>query len=464
VRRRLHLRVLLAFVALFAVVGAGLVTPVDERPYDAWDTYRQTMGELNEEGLRAARGFLEAGFGKASLTPRLDGSAPDWRTGVFPDLPLAGFSERRGASATGVHDPLWVKTIALRVRGQTVVLTSLDMLIVPPSVSELVAARLPSAGLSRDQLYLSATHTHSGPGGWGKDWVTRLVAGPYHEGVERWIAQQALISIEAALENLRPASMGEAWVNIPDLVKAKKEGESHPGFPLLLFRQIDGREAVLGAYAAHPLFLSSDNRQLSGDYPGAWQRAMEERGFDLAMFMAGPMGGQSATDSGNTFLAAESFGRRLADRVGQAASNVEYRRSTKLAALGLEVVLPDPQIRLTEDWRIRPWAARSLLPLKENTFLQAIRVGRTILLSTPADYAGELAIRLEEEVRDLDVNLAVTSFNGDYIGYIMPSKYYHSGMYETRVMSFYGPEMGEFTKEVLAQMARVLTNARDDTS
>ena len=45
-----------------------------------------------------------------------------------------------------------------------------DALIIPPEVSEAAAPRLAQElNLSREPLYLSATHTHSSPMGWAQE-------------------------------------------------------------------------------------------------------------------------------------------------------------------------------------------------------------------------------------------------------------------------------------------------------
>jgi hypothetical protein len=431
---------------------------VDDSAYTSWPAYAETVSRLEQEAskMAIAQGSLEAGFGKASLTPQLDGSHEDWRGGIFPNLPLAGFSERRGKSATGVHDPLWVKSVALRVGGQTVVIAALDMLIVPPSVTELVSQHLESFNLSRAQLFLAATHTHSGPGGWGSDWATRLVTGPQRPGVSNWIAQQIESSVAAALADLKPATFGETLVDIPDLIEGGNG--RHPGFPVLTFQQVGGRKAVLGSYAAHPVILPAANLEFSGDYPGAWQRAMEERGFALAVFAAGPMGGQSPIQAEGSFAAADSFGNQLADRVDRSLQAIDHQPAAELAALGIELNLPDPQVRFADMWRIRPWFARAILPLRRQTYLQAVRVGRTILVSTPCDYGGELALPVETAMKASGWITAVTSFNGDYIGYVMASDHYHDGSYESRVMSFFGPGMGAFMSDIVARLATAVTS------
>jgi hypothetical protein len=453
-------RRLLGAVIVIVLIGASLVTRVDDRSYATTPAYRQTLDNLQSAAAETAvvHGPLMVGFGEAGLSPDLGGETDDWRKGRFPGLSLAGFSSRMGKSATGVHDPLWVKSIALDVAGQRVVLTSLDMLIVPTGVTELLKPVLPSLGLSRSELYLSATHTHSGPGGWGEGWVYALVAGIHRDGVEQWIAQQIETSVREALADLKPAEMGESWVDIPELTRNRTadDGPPHGGFPILAFRQTNGQSVVLGSYAAHPVIMSGGNLEYSGDYPGAWQRAMEKRGFDHAVFMAGPVGGQTAAGPRYRFSAVEAYGETLATRVEAVLPKLAYRNETELGALGLDMVLPSPQLRFADMWRVRPWVARLLLPLRPQTYFQAIRVGRTILISTPADYAGELALPLEADLRKQGLTVAVTSFNGDYVGYILPGKYDHVASYETREMAFFGPGMGDFAADILARMAGTL--------
>ncbi len=461
--KRRALKKSLALLA-FLLVAAGFasVTPVDRTPYTQLDAYHRTTSALDAAAAAVvvAHGPLMAGFGEASLTPNLAGN-PDWHTGTFPGLPLAGFSARRGAKAEGVHDPLWVKTIALQEGNARVVLVSLDMLLVPRQVTDIVEARLTALGLDRAGLYLSATHSHSSIGGWGRNWTYELAAGLHRDGTNRWIAGQVIASIEAALADLKSATLATGWVEIPELVKncTDRTAPAHPGFPLMTFRQTGERAAVFGSYAAHPVILEAGNRLLSGDYPGAWERVMEARGFDMALFMAGPVGGQEIAPPDHTFAAVDQVGTALADHVSAALPALAQDAAPVLAKIGVTVTLPDPQVRFSDGWRLRPWLARLILPLPEKTFVQAVRIGDMLLFSTPCDYAGELALPLERELAGEGLRAAVTSFNGDYIGYVMPTRYDDRPGYETRELAFYGPGMGDFAASVLQREAAALTPA-----
>ena len=60
----------------------------------------------------------------------------------------------------------------------------------------------------------------------------------------------------------------------------------------------------------------------------------------------------------------------------------------------------------------------------------------------PGDFSGELASRFFYSKIHSDHGQklipAITSFNGDYTGYILPAKYYFQNAYESQIMNFFG--------------------------
>ena len=98
---------------------------------------------------------------------------------------------------------------------------------------------------------------------------------------------------------------------------------------------------------------------------------------------------------------------------------------------------------------MRPWVASRLLPVRAETWLQVLRLGDRVWLSTPCDYSGEMALDLKAAARTAGLRAAVTSFNGDYVGYVVPSKYYSLNTYETRTMAFFGPQLPDYFDELL---------------
>src|SRR5207249_11376508 len=103
---------------LLAVAVATLLVcldTVDYHPYFGQPYYKETTARLHAHAATNAisRGELAAGFGSALLTPTLNATQDDATQGRFHTLPLAGYGSRNGRAATGAHDDLYVKAVAL---------------------------------------------------------------------------------------------------------------------------------------------------------------------------------------------------------------------------------------------------------------------------------------------------------------------------------------------------------------
>ena len=61
-------------------------------------------------------------------------------------------------------------------------------------------------------------------------------------------------------------------------------------------------------------------------------------------------------------------------------------------------------------------------------------------MSTPCDFSGELALGIKDFLQVRTGRRAViTSFNGDYVGYVVSARYYHMDGYEPRTCRFSVP-------------------------
>ncbi|MCK7536099.1 MAG: neutral/alkaline non-lysosomal ceramidase N-terminal domain-containing protein [Marinilabiliales bacterium] len=114
---------------------------------------------------------IGAGFARASITPLLGNASDSFSEGKFIKVPLAGYGDRKGKYASGIHGSIFVKAVALKVKSRLAVIVSRDLLIVPPNITDSVMALLSEDGFSRDRLFFSATHTHSSLGGWGPGYL-----------------------------------------------------------------------------------------------------------------------------------------------------------------------------------------------------------------------------------------------------------------------------------------------------
>ena len=456
---RILLRVAIGLLVLVAVVLVACLGPVDHSPYFRQTYYTETAARLDAQAStnKVSRGELEAGFGRALLTPTINAAQDDPAHGQFRALPLAGYGDRKGHPAKGVHDDLYVKAVALKVQDRIGVMVGCDSLIVPREIADAAAGRLQrELGLRREQLYLSATHTHCSLGGWGEGVVAEAFAGKFSPGSRVWFADRIVSAVREAVADLKPASFGHGSFVAADLIRNRLVGtlgKVDPEFSFAIFRQAQGKTAVLGSFSAHATVLSGRVMEFSADYPGCWERAVEKATGGTAVFLAGGVGSQSPVPGESGFAGTERMGQTLARGLLEAVGQTRLTNVVAFDVLGLEVSTPALNARISDGVRLRPWVARRLLPVARNTFLQAFRIDDSVWLSSPCDFSAELALGIKDFARAHGCSAVVTSFNGDYIGYVIPARYYHMNGYEPRMMSFFGPNVPDYLDELMRKLA-----------
>ena len=456
------MRVVLGLAATLILVAFACLDGVDYEPYFRCDYYNDSMARLQAAATNVAlvTGELEAGFGRAQLTPTLGVPVDIPVEGKFRSLPLAGYGARKGRPAVGVHDDLWVKAMAFRVQGQVAVMISADALIIPREVTEQAMARISQdLHLRREQIYLSATHSHAGLGGWGEGLVAEAFAGGFQPGVRVWMADRIVAACRAALADLTPASLGQGSFVAPEFIRNRTVGSLgrvDSEFAYLYVRQADGDVGVVGCYGAHATVLPSSNMEWSGDYPGVWQTQVERSVGGLAMFMAGGVGSHAPVPGASAHAGTERMGTALSQALLSRLPNVAVTNRITLGFVGLEATLPPENVRLTDGIRLRPWLARRLLPVGRRSFFQALRLQDGIWASSPCDFSGELALGIKDAFRPRGFRTVITSFNGDYVGYVLSSRYYHLNGYESRVMSFFGPNVPDYFDGLIRDLATAL--------
>jgi hypothetical protein len=461
------LKILGVLLLLVALVLIWALKTVDYTPYFDDDYYRETRKSTDSLVHAAALqyGPVEIGFGRASITPSVGHLAPDPLRGAFASVPLAGYGNRKGAPLTGVHDSVFVKSVALKVQDMTVFFISADLLIMPPGVTARVTDTLKhTLGIDRRQLFMSATHTHSSIGAWSEGLVGEAFGGEYNPAVVNFLVDRIFAAVEGSMRDLRPGEVGTGSYRAPDYVRNRLVGELgtvDDDFIFLILQQKNGRKAVLGSFAGHATTLGANNMEVSGDYPGYWQRRVEEMGADMAIFYAGSVGSHSVRGgSGEGFARSRSIGFALADSVLKHGADVELKNTIGLSYMTVDMQLPDLHVRITDGLRFNEWIAQRLFPPIGTPTIQAARIGDLIWATTPCDFSGESAVLLKNMVARSGFKGLVTSFNGAYVGYIIPCRYYHLNEYESRIMSWFGPYMGPYTQEILRRMMERLASLK----
>lgn len=232
---------------------------------------------------------LEAGFAAVDITPDIGkGAKPVW---------LAGYTA--GRQATGVHDPLYARSVVLKHGDRKIALVSVDLIGLQLPVIKEIRERLPDFA----HITVASTHSHEGPdviGIWGRTHFHRGVDDAYIEKVIVGVVE-SIAKAEKTLQAVT-AKYGEAHdetlVGDSRLPKVKDDK-----LAVLEFTSVSsGKPAgLLVAWSCHPEAMGSKNKLVTADFPASTVAALEKRyGCPVAYFSTA-VGGLMGPPDGRIF-------------------------------------------------------------------------------------------------------------------------------------------------------------------
>lgn len=464
VRIKRGLKVFFGVILVLLVLGIAFVGPwptYAARPVAETDSFQSAVHNINESIAPSSQAPepLQAGWAKVAFD-------------VPAATPLAGFGNRRGAPNSGVHDQVYVRALSLTDGADELVILSSDLLIVPENIAETVREHLSGDdGLGNPSTILfNATHTHGGPGAWSKGFAAGAFGGAYNPDVEVALVIAFVEAVREARANLGPASIASGGIDVPEHVRNRaRDAKVDPELNYLILRRPDDEQCVVGSYTAHATMTGSDNTEFTADYPGYFVRALERDTGGFAMFLAGAVGSTSArVDGPDGFARAETLGETLAQRLLASAESAEYQETVDIAAIGAPFTPPSYQFRLNKNWRLSPFVFR-LLGVDRDAWIHGARIGGVFLYATPCDISGEIALHWKAWAETQGIDLWVLSFNGDYVGYVSPDRYYDTAErgtdeeYEMYTMSWLGPYQEALFTELLHYLVpRVAGSTADE--
>lgn len=221
---------------------------------------------------------------------------------VLPeDVPLAGHLYRHGRNAHISRGTVNARSLYLESDQTRVVLVSLDLYAITPELRTRILESLPIP-IPKSNVILTATHTHSGPGGLAESWFHRQLYGRYMSEVVEAIAVAVADSIIAAESSKRRATIGYEIGEQKTLTKnmVEKEGPRDADIGVIRVDDSDGDTiAILGAFSGRPATILRDNGLvLSADFPGVFCDELEGMSASgtIAFFLSGATGDQVCTN------------------------------------------------------------------------------------------------------------------------------------------------------------------------
>ena len=379
-------------------------------------------------GSYANAGELRAGVGRADITPPLG-------------TPLGGYAARKGAGATGVHDPIMAKALVLDDGAARIAILTTDLCVTNP---ELVRRVAEDAKFPAGQLLVCASHTHSGPGAYAKGLFATIGLGGFRQSVFDSLAAGMTRALTQALGSMRPAKLAIGESQLPDFMRNRRGVRSKdPALWLMRVDTADGAPlASLLNLTAHGTVLPDRNMEFSGDWMGHAQSFLEREVPGLtALYSNGAEGDISPNIPDNTsdFDGARAHG----EKAGRAA--LELYRTLKPAAeakIGFK----------TSVLQLPATPQSAFLGAGKDVTLQYLSINDAVLLAVPGEMITQLGLALKAHARRQGyAHPAVIGLANSHLGYLLTRAEMKRGRYEASV-SFFGEGFGDELTLALAAL------------
>ena len=396
-------------------------------------------------------------------------SVPGWKAGVArvvitpqQSMWLAGYAAREHASDGMIHD-LWAKALALEDSlGNRAVLITADVLGFPKEVSDRIREQLhQKLDMSRSQIILSASHTHSGPVLAGALQDIYPLNADEKEKIRLYTSFFETKIVEVAVEAFRSSEPVRIYAengvsrfqvnrrnnserNLAEQTELK--GPNDFAVPVLkVASHSGGMKAVVFGYACHPTVLS--DYLWCGDYPGFAQIELEAKYSGVvAMFFQGAGADQNPLPR-RTVSLAKQYGQTLAASVERVLEEPVRSLPAMLTTAYDEIDLslsPVPSVSELEktlaETRSMPvyyrrWAERFIAETKSGIPpvtsypypIQVWNIGGQTVMTLGGELTVEYAIGLKKMFGN---DIFVMGYCNDVMGYIPSVTILNEGGYE----------------------------------
>ncbi len=433
-------KVFIAALCLFILLGA-LVAPIDHTPLEQQPFYHRMAAKLDTFRLNTHPGLgaTRVGWSKFSIVPD-------------QPVPMAGYKPRK--KFTDIHDTVFIRVLAVGNGAATVFLISADLLLFPPALKDAINTKLQTP--PSDFVFYSATHTHTSLGGWDASILGEVLMGEYRAGWIEEVANRTLQHMRVASESMQPAEVNYWDIDASKYIDNRIDSNSAVDgkFRGLQITKADGKKALLFSIGAHPTMINKKFTSLSGDYPAETMKLLSKK-YQFTQFLAGAIGSQRFKG----FQGTHDF--ELTGKVGILFDSIiNSAKATRLDSIPviktgrIKIEHGPSQLRLSQNLKLRDWVFRAINGPLEGE-ISVLRMGDLLILGTPCDFSGELA-----KLQDFEglasrngMRLIITSFNGDYTGYITEDSHYlNDNDEELRILNWVGPHFGEYYGEIIRRL------------
>jgi hypothetical protein len=428
----------------------------------------------------------------AAGAPAADYRAGVARLNITPARPiyLSGYANRTHPSEGAAGD-LWAKALVLEDGGRRkLVLVSTDLIGLPRSVSELIAARAAKEyGIERARLLLNSSHTHTGPLIRGNLEVLFDLAPQDSEVVSAYtqkLAGDLVALIGAALAQMRPADVqfgnGQAHFGVNRRLARRQgmslgvnpAGPTDPDVPVIKVTSPGGEllAAVFG-YACHNTTLEGSFYRISGDYAGYAQETVEKAHPGASALFLMLCGADQNPNPRGTLDIARRHGEALGAEVNRVLAGEMRRVKGPIRAAfrvtdldfayhtrdKFEALAKDANVFKARNARLMLKAYAEGRPVRRYSYpVQAVAFGKDLtLIALGGEVVVDYALRIKKEFGP--GGLVVAGYSNDVMSYIPSLRVLREGGYEPDTSMIYyglpGPYQENVEDRVMAAVYQV---------
>ncbi len=415
-------------------------------------------------GILAAAGY-QVGLASVAITP----AEPVY---------LSGYASRNHPSEGALQD-LHAKCMVIKdKKGAQAAIFSMDLIGLPRSLSDLVAARIQKTyGLERSRIMFNCSHTHTGPVV-GSNLMTMFRLKPEEEAaLERYARKLSddLVNLAGmAIQNLAPAELsfgnGRAAFGsnrrqpTPQgfRIGINPDGPTDPDVPVLKVTGAKGDlRAVLFGYACHNTTLTGEFYKFSGDYAGFAQAEIEKAKPGVTAMFYQLCGADINPNPRSKLELAEQHGKALAAEVLRVAGGKLAPVHGSIRTAFQIVDLPfayhtratfEEQLNDKNQWRVRN--AKAMLrtydeghPIRTYPYpVQGIAVGDVTILALGGEVVVDYCLRVKKEYGAKGIMVA--GYSNDVMAYIPSARVLKEGGYEANDSMVYYGQPGPWRDDV----------------
>ena len=384
-----------------------------------------------QQGFAAETGTMKAGAAKIDITPETP-------------IPMSGYGGRK-EPFKGIHDNIYARAVVFDDGDIKAVVISADVIGFSHDFRKKLTDRLArETGIAPDNVFLTTVHNHGGP-------VTMVYnRGPVPEVVAyaAYLEDHIVRAVRSANDALQPVTIGsgkgKCLMNINRRSRDPQRGVSlgrNPYGPcdhevgVVSLNGLDGKPlALLVNWACHGTVTGPRNLLITGDWPGAASRFIEEKSGDgvVALMLIGASGDINPIygphidfeDVSSYSYAVDEIGMVLGEEVMDITEEITTYKGGMISTEQRIIKLPGKQ----EKSNLQQPKLESGNTVSVR--LSALKIGRVVFTGVSGEVFTEIGMQLKE-YSPYKNTFMVTHCNGSS-GYFITDKAYDEGGYEAR--------------------------------